>query len=73
MKMAAALDNSRNMRTILLVIDGLALVGVIVFSVLGALSPDKQGYVIGQIVCAVIILGSVLLLRRMRQDNPPFE
>ncbi len=50
-------------RTLLLIIDALALVGVIAFSVLAALNRDNSGYVIGQIVCAVLILGSVYLLR----------
>lgn len=55
----------RNARLLLLVVDGLALVGVIAFSVLAALEPDATGYVIAQIVCAAIVLGSVLLLRQM--------
>jgi len=50
-------------RTLLLIIDALALVGVIAFSVLAALNRDNSGYVIGQIVCVVLILGSVYLLR----------
>lgn len=50
-------------RTLLLIIDALALVGVIAFSVLAALNRDNSGYVIGQIVCAALILGSVYLLR----------
>ncbi|MGQ9849338.1 MAG: hypothetical protein ACUVSU_04735 [Aggregatilineaceae bacterium] len=52
------------MRTLLLIVDGIALVGVIVFSVLAALERNKSSYVIGQIVCAVIILVSALLLHR---------
>jgi uncharacterized membrane protein len=51
------------MRTLLLIIDGAALVGVIAFSVLAALNRDNSTYVAGQIVCAVLILVSVLLLR----------
>lgn len=50
-------------RTLLLIIDALALVGVIAFSVLAALNRDNSAYVIGQIVCAMLILGSVYLLR----------
>jgi len=53
------------MRTLLLVLDGLALIGVLAFSVLAALSRDAAVYVIGQIACAVVVLASVLLLRRM--------
>jgi hypothetical protein len=52
------------MRTLLLVVDGLALVGVVAFSVLAALERDQSAYVVGQIVCAVLILGSTLLLHR---------
>jgi hypothetical protein len=51
-------------RTLLLIADGLALVGVIAFSVLAALERDESSYVIGQIVSAVIILVSTLLLHR---------
>lgn len=55
---------SAGMRTLLLVVDGLALVGVVAFSVLAALERDQSAYVVGQIVCAVLILGSTLLLHR---------
>ena len=51
------------MRTLLLAVDGASLVGVIAFSVLAALNRDNSAYVIGQIVCAALILGSALLLR----------
>lgn len=59
---------STKLRTLLLIVDGLALVGVVAFSVLAALEPEVDAYVIGQIVSAVIVLGSVLLLRRMRNQ-----
>lgn len=55
---------SAGMRTLLLVVDGLALVGVVAFSVLAALERDQSAYVVGQIVCAMLILGSTLLLHR---------
>lgn len=58
-----------NARTFLLIVDGLALLGVVVFSVLAAVEPDTSAYVIGQIVCALLILGSVLLLRRTRDNS----
>ncbi len=58
------------MRTLLLIADGLALVGVIAFSVLAALERNESGYVIGQIVCAVIILVSTLLLHRGEGTAP---
>jgi hypothetical protein len=51
------------------IIDGLGLIGVIVFSVLAALSPDTSAYVVGQIVSAVLVLGSVLLLRLTHQRS----
>jgi uncharacterized membrane protein len=54
-------------RILLLVIDGLSLVGVIAFSVLAALNRDNSAYVAGQIVCAVLILISVVLLRAYPQ------
>jgi hypothetical protein len=56
-------------RNILLVVDGLALVGAIAFSVLAALNPETTGYIIAQIVCAALILGSVALLRRARNNH----
>jgi len=57
-------------RTLLLLIDGLALLGVLIFSVLAALEPEVKGYVIGQIISAGIVLGSVLLLRHLRHPPP---
>jgi hypothetical protein len=57
-------------RVIWLVIDALALLGVVVFSVLSALEPDEPGYVIGQIVSAGLILVSVILWRRSRRPPP---
>ncbi len=51
-------------RNLFLIVDGLALVGVIAFSVLAALHPHTRGYLTGQILCAGLILGSVILLRR---------
>jgi hypothetical protein len=55
---------------LLLLIDGLSLVGVILFSVLAALQPDKQIYLIGQIVCVVVILATAIVLQRQRQRTP---
>lgn len=55
---------SPTIRTLLLIADGAALIGVMVFSVLAALERNESSYVIGQIVCAVIILVSALLLHR---------
>lgn len=60
-------------RFVLLVVDGLALIGLVVFSVLGARNPDHSGYVIGQIACAVIVLATVLLLRRIGSLPPHDE
>jgi len=57
-------------RTLLLIADGLALVGVIAFSTLAALERDESSYVIGQIVCAVIILVSTVLLHQS-ENAPP--
>lgn len=61
---------SANLRTLLLVIDGLALIGVVTFSVLGALEPEVPAYIVGQIVSALIVLGSVFLLRYLRNHTP---
>lgn len=57
---------SSRLRTLLLIIDGLALVGVVAFSVLAALEPEVEAYIIGQIVSALIVLGCVFALRRAR-------
>jgi lipopolysaccharide export LptBFGC system permease protein LptF len=54
-----------SVRTLLLVVDAVALIGVVAFSVLAALSHNATPYVIGQIACAALILASVVLLRRM--------
>jgi hypothetical protein len=56
-------------RTALLVVDGLALIGVIAFSVLGALHPHDSVYVAGQIVCAALILATVYVLRRVKTNG----
>jgi hypothetical protein len=48
------------------VVDALALVGLVIFSVLGSLDLGNQFYIIGQIVCAVVVLLSVVLLRRTK-------
>jgi hypothetical protein len=56
-------------RMALWIIDGLGLIGVIAFSVLAALNPDTTAYVVGQIVSAVLVLGSVLLLRLTHQRS----
>ncbi len=58
------------LRNLLLVIDGLALIGLVAFSVLAALNPDDPAYVIAQIVSAAIVLISALLLRRARSRHP---
>jgi hypothetical protein len=57
-------------RTVLLMVDGLGLIGVVTFSVLAALEPDQHWYVAGQIVSAVLVLGTVLLLRRINHRSP---
>jgi FtsH-binding integral membrane protein len=63
--------NTMSQKTLLLLlIDGLSLVGVILFSVLAALQPDKQMYLIGQIVCVVVILATAIVLQRQRQRTP---
>jgi quinol-cytochrome oxidoreductase complex cytochrome b subunit len=63
--------NTMSQKTLLLLlIDGLSLVGVIVFSVLAALQPDKQIYLIGQIVSVVVILATAIVLQRQRQRTP---
>jgi hypothetical protein len=56
-------------RMALWIIDGLGLIGAIVFSVLAALKPDTSAYVVGQIVSAVLVLGSVLLSRLTHQPS----
>jgi FtsH-binding integral membrane protein len=63
--------NTMSQKTLLLLlIDGLSLVGVILFSVLAALQPDKQIYLIGQIVCVVVILATAIVLQQQRQRTP---
>jgi len=38
--------------------------------VLGALEPEVPAYIAGQIVSALIVLGSVFLLRYLRNHTP---
>lgn len=57
-------------RTVLLLVDGLGLIGVMAFSVLAALEPDEHWYVAGQIVSAALVLGTVLLLRQINHRPP---
>jgi hypothetical protein len=56
-------------RIVLWIMDGLGLIGVIVFSVLAALEPDSSAYVVGQIVSAALVLGSVLLMHLTNQRS----
>ena len=56
-------------RIALWIIDGLGLIGVVAFSVLAALEPDTSAYVVGQIISAALVLGSVLLLRLTGQRS----
>jgi hypothetical protein len=67
-----AVNQIHRLRGVLLLVDGLALVGIVLFSVLAALNRDERIWVVGQIVCAVIVLVSVLLLRWMA-NHPPVE
>ena len=56
-------------RLALWIVDGLGLIGVLVFSVLAALEPHTSAYVVGQIVSAALVLGVVLLLRLTNQHS----
>ena len=58
-------------RIALWIVDGVGLIGVIAFSVLAALEPDTTLYVVGQIVSAALILGSVVLLRVVNRRLSP--
>jgi hypothetical protein len=61
----------RDPRIALWILDGVGLIGVIVFSVLAALSPDTTAYVVGQIASAALVLGSVVLLRLVSRRSSP--
>ena len=52
------MERVRGLRWLLLLVDGLALVGVIAFSVLAAVERDQRGYVVGQIVSVVFVLAA---------------
>jgi uncharacterized membrane protein HdeD (DUF308 family) len=60
-------------RMALWILDGLGLIGVIAFSVLAALEPDTSAYVVGQIISAALVLGSVVLLRLTNRPSSPEE
>lgn len=53
-------------RVFLWVVDALALAGLVLFSVLGSLDLGNRVYIIGQIICALVVLVSVVLLRRTK-------
>jgi hypothetical protein len=53
----------------LLVIDGLGLCGAIAFSVLYALQPDQEIFLIGQIVSVVILLITAIVIQQQRLQN----
>lgn len=54
----------KNARAWYLIVDGLALVGIVAFSVLAALNRDTDVYIIGQIVAALVLLTSIGLQYR---------
>lgn len=54
----------KNARGWYLLVDGIALLGTIGFSVLAALNRDTDGYIIGQIVSALVLLTSITLQYR---------
>lgn len=58
-------------RQVLLVVDVLGLGGLLIFAILGALHPSTRAYIFGQIICALLVLGCALLLRRLRNHTPP--
>ena len=57
-------------RTLLLILDGLALVGLVAFSVLAALKPSQDGYLIGQIASIAVVLITAVMLKRLRRRAP---
>jgi hypothetical protein len=58
-----------SLRTALLIVDALGLVGVIAFTVLAAIHPDTSVFLVGQIASAGIVLLSALWLRRLRNNT----
>ncbi len=56
---------SGQLRTLLLVLDAVALVGVVGFSVGAIVERDNAIYLLGQIICVAVVLGSVLALHRL--------
>ena len=67
---------SPRVRGFLLAMDGIALIGLVVFSVSAALNRDNSLYLAGQIVCAVFVLGIAFALRRSTSheaENRPTE
>ncbi|MBN1563867.1 MAG: hypothetical protein JXA10_08510 [Anaerolineae bacterium] len=54
---------------IMLVLDGIALIGLVVFSVSAALHRDNSFYLAGQIVCAIWVLWTALMLHRSNRHE----
>lgn len=61
---------SPQLRTIVLVIDVIALLGVVGFSVGAAVERENTAYLVGQMVCAALVLVSVVILRRLPPRKP---
>ncbi len=59
------------LRALLLLLDGLALAGLVGFSVLAALHPRQDAYLVAQIVTIVVVLVVALVLRRTRPPRLP--
>ncbi len=60
-------------RLVMLVLDGIALIGLVIFSVGAALNRDNNIYLAGQIVCIVWVLVAVLLLWQTNGQNHTTE
>lgn len=55
---------SPRLRMLLLVLDGLGILGILVFTVLAAVHRHDDRYLIGQIVSVIVVLAAALVLRR---------
>jgi threonine/homoserine/homoserine lactone efflux protein len=55
---------SSRVRLLMLVLDGVALIGLLIFSVAAALNRDNNLYLAGQILCAAWVLWAAFVLRQ---------
>lgn len=55
----------KQLRRLVLSVEGVALGGIVTFSVVGTLNPQHSIYVFLQVICGVVILAGEITMRRL--------